>query len=112
MNPNDLAAITVYSDLLTVLKERGYPDAEAYQMFLDLTAQAEMEVVEEMMLKLSDEQLAKLDSLPANATGSEIAELLALDAELVDRIRAEKTAKLISELAQVVDSDDDQIVTE
>lgn len=111
MKPEDLAAITVYSDLMTVLKERGYSEAEATETFASLSAQAEMEVTEELISKMSDEQLASLDQMATTATGEEIAEKLGLDGEEIDAIRAEKVAKLLSELAPVVDAQDDQVVT-
>lgn len=98
MDPKDLANITVYNDLLTVLKERGFSDAEASEIFLKLTAQAELEVTEEMMNRLSPEQQATLKSLPENIPALEIAEKLGLDSGEIDQIRAEKTAQLIEKM--------------
>lgn len=109
MNPNDLASLTVYSDVLNILKERGYVDAEANQILLDLIAQAEMETTDELLSRLTDEQLAKLDELPDSMTPTEMAESLGLDGEEVDAIRAEKTARIISELAPVVDQGDEEV---
>lgn len=98
MNPQDLSAITVYQDIITVLKERGYSDIEVTEIFAKLTAQAEMEVVEELMEKLTPEQLKVLDSMPDNVSASEIVQKLDIQGDLVDSIRAEKTAKLIEEV--------------
>lgn len=98
MNPQDLSAINVYNDILTVLKERGLSDIETTEIFAKLTAQAEMEVVEELMSKLTPEQLAILDSLPENASAVDIVQKLGIDGEEVDTIRAQKTAKLIEEM--------------
>lgn len=98
MNPQDLSAITVYNDLLTVLKERGLSDIETTEIFAKLTAQAEMEVVEELMNKLTAEQLAVLDSLPENASATDIVQKMGIEGDEVDAIRAEKTAKLIEEM--------------
>ncbi len=98
MNPQDLASISVYQDIITVLKERGYSDMEVTEMFAKLTAQAEMEVVEELMSKLTPEQVTILDSLPDNVSASEIVQKLGIEGEVVDTIRAEKTAKLIEEI--------------
>jgi DNA-binding NarL/FixJ family response regulator len=109
MNPQDLSALTVYQDLMTVLQERGYSDAEAAEILLKLTAQAEMEVVEEIIGKLSEEQMALLDSLPANAAASEIAEKLGLDGEEIDAIRAQKVALLLEELAPAIDKGDEEV---
>lgn len=111
MNPQDLSNITVYDDFLTVLKERGYTDEEAGEMFVQLATQAEMEVTEELLSKLTDEQLALLDSMPDDAPSNEIAEKLGLDGEIVDKLRAEKTAKILSDMAPVIDSGDDQVET-
>ncbi|MBI2590620.1 MAG: hypothetical protein HYW33_01935 [Candidatus Blackburnbacteria bacterium] len=110
MNQTDLAALTIYHDLLTTLRERGYTESEAAEIFANLTAQAEMEVVEELISKLTDEQLARLRDLPENATGEEIASQMEIGGEEVDAIRAQKVTKLLSELAPVVDANDDQIV--
>lgn len=98
MDPKDVANLTVYSDLMTVLKERGFSDAQAAELLLKLTAQAEMEVTEEIMEKLSPEQKATLESLPADTPATEIAERLGLDADKIDAIRADKTAVLIEQL--------------
>lgn len=108
MDPKDLAGLTVYHDLLTVLKERGFSDAEAAEVFAKLTAQAEMEVVEEIMGGLNDEQMKVLDGLPDDAPADEIAEKLGLDGEEVDAIRAQKTAQLIEELVPEIDKEEDQ----
>lgn len=102
MNPQDLSAITVYSDILTVLKERGFSDIETTEIFAKLTAQAEMEVVEELMSKLTPEQLNILDSLPDNVSASDIVQKLGIDGDEVDAIRAEKTAKLLEEMVPSV----------
>lgn len=98
MNPQDLSAITVYQDIITVLKERGYSDIEVTEIFAKLTAQAEMEVVEELIEKLTPEQLKVLDSMPDNVSASEIVQKLDIQGDLVDSIRAEKTARLIEEV--------------
>lgn len=98
MNPQDLSAITVYNDILTVLKERGLSDIEVTEIFAKLTSQAEMEVTEELMSKLTPEQLAILDSLPENASATDIVQKLGIDGDEVDAIRAQKTAKLIEEM--------------
>lgn len=98
MNPQDLSAVTVYSDLLTVLKERGFSDVETTEMFAKLTAQAEMEVVEELMSKLTAEQLSALDNLPENASAGDIVQKLGIAGDEVDSIRAKKTAQLIDEM--------------
>ena len=99
MNPQDIAGITVYNDLLTVLKERGLSDIEVTEIFAKLTAQAELEVVEEILEKLNSDQLKVLDDLAENASATEIAQKLNLDGTEIDVIRAEKTAKLIEEMA-------------
>jgi FixJ family two-component response regulator len=112
MDSQNIANITIYADLLIVLKERGYSDVEANAMVLDIMTQAEMEVAEEMMSRLSDEELALLDSLPDDAPSNEIAEKLGLDGEKVDLIRAEKVAKIISELVPVIDQNDNQAAVE
>lgn len=109
MNQIDLAALTIYHDLMTTLKERGYSDAESGEIFANLTAQAEMEVTEEIISKLTDEQLAKLRDLPESATGEEIASQMGIDGDEVDAIRAQKVAQLLSELAPVIDTGDDQL---
>lgn len=98
MNQQDLSAITVYSDILTVLKERGFSDIETTEIFGKLTAQAEIEVVEELMSKLTPEQLNILDSLPDNISASDIVQKLGIEGDEVDAIRAEKTAKLLEEM--------------
>lgn len=98
MNPQDLSAINVYNDILTVLKERGFSDIETTEIFAKLTAQAEMEVVEELMNNLTPEQLATLDSLPENASADDIVQKLGIQGDEVDAIRAQKTAKLIEEM--------------
>lgn len=98
MDSQDLSAITTYNDILTVLKEKGFSDTQATEMFAKLTAQAEMEVVEELLAKLTQEQLAMLDSLPDNASASDIVQKLGIEGEEVDAIRAKKTAELIEEM--------------
>ena len=98
MNPQDLSAITVYNDILTVLKERGLPDIEITEIFAKLTAQAEMEVVEELISKLTPEQLTILDSLPEDVSANDIVQKLGIQGDEVDAIRAEKTAALIEEM--------------
>src|SRR3989344_3024883 len=110
MNQVDLAALTIYHYLITTLRERGYTEAESAEIFANLTAQAEMEVVEELISKLTDEQLAKLRDLPENATGEEIASHMGIDGEEVDSVRAQKVTQLLSELAPVIDAGDDQTV--
>lgn len=111
MDPKDLVGLTVYNDLMTVLQERGLSDAEATEAILKLIAQAEVEVTEEMMSKLTPEQLEILRSLPDNTPATEIAEKLGLDGEEVDAIRAEKVAQLASEMAQEVDEGDEEVET-
>lgn len=108
MDPKDLAGLTVYSDLLTVLKEKGYSDEEATEIFMKLTAQAEVEVVEELLGKLSEEQLKTLDELPDNTPPEEIADKLGLDGEEVDEIRARKTAEIINDLVPLLDEGDEE----
>lgn len=103
MDQQALSAITVYHDLLTVLKERGYTDIEAAEIFAKLTAQAEMEVVEELLGKLNNDQLVALDVLPDNASASDIAQQLGLDGAEIDAIRAQKTAQLIEQMAPIID---------
>lgn len=98
MNPQDLTSVTVYNDLLTVLKERGLSDIDATEIFAKLTAQAELEVVEEILSKLTSDQLKDLDDLAENASATEIAQKLKLDGAEIDAIRAEKTAKLIEDM--------------
>lgn len=98
MDTNNLTNITIYNDLMTVLKERGLSDAEAGEIILKLTAQAELETTEEMMNKLTNEQKTILESLPDDASASEIAEKLGLNANEIDEIRAEKTAQLIEKM--------------
>lgn len=98
MNPQDLSTINVYNDILIVLKERGLSDIETTEIFAKLTAQAEMEVVEELMNKLTPEQITLLDSLPENVSAVEIVQKLGIQGDEVDAIRAEKTAKLIEDL--------------
>lgn len=98
MNTQDLSAITVYNDILTVLKERGFSDEESTEIFAKLTAQAEMEVVEDLMSKLTPEQLTILDSLPENVSATEIVQKLGIAGDEIDSIRAQKTAKLIEEM--------------
>lgn len=104
MDPRDLAGLTVYSDLMTVLKDRGFSDAQAGEMFLKLTTQVEMEVVEEIMSDLSEEQLAKLDSLSEDLPAQEIAKELGIDGEEVDSIRAEKLAAVLEETLPTIES--------
>ena len=111
MDPKDLVGITAYDDLMTILKERGFSDAETTEVVLKLTAQAEMEVVEEIISRLSEEQLALLDSLPEGTLADEIAQKLGIDGEEVDAIRAEKVAQLISELAPQIDQEDEEVET-
>lgn len=111
MDPKNLIGLTVYNDLMTILQERGLSDAEATEALLKLTAQAEVEVTGEMMNKLSEEQLAILNSLPENTPATEIAEKLGLDGEEIDAIRAEKVAQLVSEMASEVDGGDEEMDT-
>lgn len=107
MDPKALAGLTVYQDLITVLEERGYTDPEVAEIFGKLTTQAEMEVVEELMGKMSEDDLTKLDSLPDNATADEIAQKMGFDGEELDTIRAEKTAALIEELVPTLNEPDE-----
>lgn len=107
MDPRDLAGLTVYSDLMTVLKDRGFSDAQAAEMFLKLTTQVEMEVVEEIMSDLSEEQLAKLDSLSEDLPADELAKDLGIDGEEVDAIRAEKLAQVLEETLPAIESSDE-----
>lgn len=110
MNPQDISALTVYNDLYTVLIEKGYTQEEATETFMKLTAQAEVEVVEELMDRLTVEQQQLLDSLPDNTPPDEVAAKLGLEGTEVDEIRARKTAELISKIASEIDKDDPEIV--
>lgn len=104
MDTNDLSYFTIYHDLMTVLKERGFSNSESTEIFLKLTAQAEMEVVEEMMGRLSEKQLQILENFPENTSSLEIAKVLELNAEEIDLIRAENTAKLIEKIIPTLDN--------
>lgn len=104
MNTNDLSYLTIYHDLITVLKERGFSDAECVEIFLKLTAQAEMEVMEEVMKMLTEEQLQMLENLPPDTSSLELAQALKLNTEDIDIIRAEKTAKLIGQIIPSLDN--------
>lgn len=103
MDSKDLSGLTVYNDILTILKEKGFSDAEAMEIFLKLTAQAEMEVTEEMMGKLTDDQRKILEELPDDVSSEEITEKLNLDGNEIDQIRAKKTAELIENLIPTLD---------
>ncbi len=98
MNPQDLSSVMVYQDIVTVLKERGYSDVEVAEIFAKLTAQAEMEVVEELIKGLTDDQLKLLDDLPEDVSATEIVQKLNIQGEEVDAIRADVTAKIIAEM--------------
>lgn len=98
MDIKDLSGLTVYQDLITVLKEKGYTDVQIAEIFAKVTAQVEVEVVEELMGKLADEQRQILASLPPDVSAYDAAEKLGLDGEEVDSIRAEKAAVVIAEL--------------
>lgn len=111
MNPKDLVGLTAYNDSMTILQERGLSNAEATEAILKLIAQAEVEVTEEMMSKLTPEKLETLRSLPDNTPATEIAEKLGLDGEEVDAIRAEKVAQLVSQMTSEIDEDDEEIET-
>lgn len=108
MDTSKLEGLTVYQDLITVLEEKGYSDAEVAEIFAKLTAQAEMETTEEIVSKLTDEQLGVLDGLAENAPASEIAEKLGIDGEEVDAIRADKVAQLIQEMIPTIDKDEEE----
>lgn len=103
MKQEDILQLKVYSDLMIVLKEGGLSDSESTEIFLKLTAQAEMEVVEEMMGRLSEKQLQILENLSENTSSLETAKALELNAEEIDLIRAEKTAQLIEKIIPALD---------
>lgn len=98
MDTKDLSGLTVYQDLITILKEKGFTDAQIAEIFAKVTAQVEMEVVEEMMGKLTEDQLKILDSLPDEASSYEIAEKVGINGEEADNIRAEKLARVLEEV--------------
>lgn len=98
MDIKDFTNLTVYTDLLAFLKERGFSDEERFEVLLKLTAEVEIEVTEELMKKLSKEQLQTLENLPVETPASEIAEKLGLDPNEIDAIRSEKTAQLIDKM--------------
>ncbi len=106
MNAQAIAGITIYDDLMTIFQERGYSDAEATEILMKLSAQAEFEVVQEMISKLSEDQLKLLDSLPDDVSASEVAEKLNLNGEEIDALRAQKTAQLVQELIPEIDQED------
>lgn len=112
MNPNDFPNTTVYADLLTVLKERGYTDDQAAEIFAELVSQAEFEVMKELWDKLTPEQRQVVDDSPDDMDSLALADKLDLDPTEIDELRAQKTAKLISELPEQLDGDDDQATEE
>lgn len=112
MNTNDFPNTTVYADLLTVLKERGFTDDQASEMLMELISQAEFEVMKELWDKLSPEQREIIDNSPDDMDSLELADKLDLDPTEIDELRAKKTAELISKLPEQLDSGDDQVTEE
>jgi hypothetical protein len=112
MNPNDFPNTTVYADLLTVLKERGYTDDQAAEILAELISQAEFEVMKELWDKLTPEQRQIIDESPDDMDSLELGEKLDLDPTEIDELRAQKTAQLISALPEQLDTDDDQVTEE
>lgn len=97
MNPQDLA-VTLYSDLKVILESQGLSDFQVRETLIELSTQAEIDTVEEMMKRLTEQQLKILDSLSDNATSQEIARALNLDDREINQIRAYKTAGLIEKM--------------
>lgn len=100
MSDQDLVGLTVYQDLVTVLQEKGYSDAQITEIVMKLTSQAEMEVTEAVIAKLTDQQLKDLDELPDDASAYDVAKKLNLDGDEIEAIRAEKLAELISQMVE------------
>lgn len=106
MDKNDLAKLTVYSDLMTILKEKGMLDAECAEILLKVTSQVDIEVTEEIIKRLSDDQLKILDNLPDDAPSEEIAEKVGLKSEEVEEIKEQKIAEVIQEMIPTIDQED------
>lgn len=106
MDPKTLAGLTVYSDLLMILKDRGFSDTQAADLFLKITTQVEMEVIEEIMDNLTDEDLKMLDQLADDVKAEDIAEKLGLEQEYTDSLRAVKLAKVLEEVLPEIEKAD------
>lgn len=104
MNFRDIATVSIYENLMSALGENGFSKEESVEIFSRLTAQAEMEVVEEIIGKLSREKLQLLDGLSDNYTADEVAQKLGIEANDVDAIRAEKTALLVREVMPLLEA--------
>lgn len=112
MDPKDLSNLTIYSDLMDILKEKGMTDVEASDVVLKLTSQVEAEVVEELMSGLSDEQLKMLDDMPDSISSEEIAQKMGFEAQKIQEIREKKAAELIEELIPTLDKEDEEATEE
>ncbi|RJP47392.1 MAG: hypothetical protein C4584_00500 [Armatimonadetes bacterium] len=106
MDKQDTSNMTVYADLLTVLKNKGFTDAEIAEIFMKFTAQVELEVTEEMMERLTPEQQSALKNLPSDATGEDVVEKLGLDGDEINEIRAKKVAELIEKMIPYLNKED------
>ena len=83
MNSNDLTIIALYDSLMQTLRERGFSDQETEELFIQFTAQAEMEVVEEIIQNMTHDQLSILDQIPESTSADQIAQRLGLESNTV-----------------------------
>src|SRR3989344_2816347 len=98
-NQTSLIPTTAISDLALVLKDKGLTDEEVDNTLMDIVAEVQIQVVEELTNGLSDEQKAMLDAMiEQNKPNEEVAQALNLDLSDSNRIEAQKFAALLKEL--------------
>jgi len=98
-NQTSLIPTTAISDLALVLKDKGLTDEEVDNTLMDIVAEVQIQVVEELTNGLSDEQKAMLDAMiEQNKPNEEVAQALNLDLSDLNRIEAQKFAEVLKEL--------------
>ncbi len=89
---------TVYHNLTTLLKDQGFTEVQAAELFIKIVNQVELEVLEKIILDLPPEKTKILGTISKSAKVDEVAQKLELETEYVDKIRAEKLAKVLKEV--------------
>lgn len=87
-------------DFVATLEDKGLSSQEINEFMLQIIAEVELEVVEELMHTLSDEKKELLQALVSQeATGEEIAKQLEIDEEYLEELEIGKLKDIVQELS-------------
>lgn len=88
------------SNFVSILKSKGLSSEEISQILLEITTEVEMEVIEEIEDKLSDEKRWLLqEMIKQNKSSSEIAQRLQLDEEEIQKLELQKLSEIIERMS-------------